>query len=73
MSTIDLLWSSKLTVKNGWVLLQKLDVLSQILDHDNSLQNNKNMVFIKLKYLAVCAIKMLAFEEEKYSILTDIC
>ena len=70
MNTIDLLWSFKLTMKNGWVPLQKPDMLSQILDHDYGLHNNKNMVLIKLKYLAVCTIKKLVFEEEECSILS---
>ena len=47
--------------------INKLNVLSQRLNYNDSLHDNENMVLIKQEYLVVCVIKELAFKEEKHS------
>jgi len=53
--------------------IDKLDVLYQRPDHDNSLCDNKYVVLLKPEYLVVCVLEGLAFEEEKCSLLINIC
>ena len=48
------------------------NILSQRLDHRDSLYNNKNVVLIKLEFLLVYVIEGLTFKEEKHSFLTNI-
>ena len=48
-------------------------MLSQRLDYGDSSHNNKDMVLIKLEFLTVCVIEVLGFEEEKCSLLINIC
>ena len=52
--------------------INKLDILSQRLDHSNSLYDNKNMILLKPEYITVYALKLLAFKEKKHGLLTDI-
>ena len=53
--------------------ISKSDTLSQKLDISGSLYNNKGMVLLKPKFLVVYIIKELAFKEEEYSLLSNIC
>ena len=52
--------------------ISKLDIQSQRLDYNNSLYNNKNVVLLKLEYLAVCGLERLVLKGEEYSFLMDI-
>ena len=52
--------------------MEKLNVLSQRLDHGDSLCDNKDMILIKPYFLAVHIIEELAFKWEEHSLLTDI-
>ena len=52
--------------------ISKLDIQSQRLEYDNSLYNNKDVVLLKLEYLAVCALERLVLKGEEYSFLMDI-
>jgi len=48
-------------------------VLFQRLDYSDSSHDNKDMVLIKLEFLTVYVIEVLGFEEEKCSLLINIC
>jgi len=52
--------------------MNKLNVLSQRLDHSNSLYDDENMILLKSKYIIVYALKWLAFKEKKHGLLSDI-
>jgi len=52
--------------------ISKLDIQSQRLDYNNSLYNNKNVVLLKLEYLAVCGLERLVLKGEEYNLLMDI-
>ena len=52
--------------------IDRLDKISQRLDHIDISHNNKDMVLLKLEYLVVYAIGELVIEEKEYSLLLNI-
>jgi len=52
--------------------IDKLDTLSQRLDHRDISHDNEDMILLKLEYLTVYIIKELVIEEEEYSFLLKI-
>jgi len=52
--------------------MDKLNVLSQMLDHSNSLYDDENMILLKLEYITVYTLKWLVFKKKKHGLLIDI-
>ena len=52
--------------------MNKLNVLSQMLDHSNSLYDDENMILLKLEYITVYTLKWLVFKKKKHGLLKDI-
>ena len=53
--------------------INKLNILFRRLDHSNSLHDNKNIVLLKQKYLAVHILEELAFKGKKHGLFMNIC
>ena len=54
-------------------LIDKSNILSQRLDHSTKSYNNKNVVLIKLEFLAVQVLEVVVVEGKKKTLLRDIC
>ena len=53
--------------------MNKPNTLYKRLDYGNGLHDNENIVLLKPKYSAVHTLEELAFKDEKYSLLMNIC